>query len=384
MFCPGRVVLPLLASLLWFSAAAPVAQAQSGESSLGERLLSLFESGQVVSQTPHPSVARIIVPEGDGFAYGSGTLVDANDTMGLVVTNWHVVSGGRGQITVRFPDGFESPAQVLKTDRDWDLAALAIRRPNVAPVRLSTRVPQPGEVLTIAGYGSGNYRAMSGPCTQFVSPGDAFPFEMVELRARARQGDSGGPILNTRGELAGVLFGEGGGNTSGSHCGRVHLFLTGLRAPAPFSPATQQVALTSMPQRSSVAANSAASTISVTPQQPQPVVPIAPAPVTPATLAPRAEPALASDTSLANSSIRTPPISSTGWQSPMPTTYSSSFPPVASQPSRSPSPDDLIAWQEWQDILGHSQPERIKTILAAIGVLLLALHTHRWIQGGQG
>jgi hypothetical protein len=48
---------------------------------------------------------------------------------------------------------------------------------------------------------------------------------MVELSTAARQGDSGGPILNARGELAGVLFGAGWGRTTGSYCGRVRSFL---------------------------------------------------------------------------------------------------------------------------------------------------------------
>ena len=51
------------------------------------------------------------------------------------------------------------------------------------------------------------------------------PYEMVEVSVQARQGDSGGPILNQRGELAGVLFGSGSGTTSGSYAGRVSQFL---------------------------------------------------------------------------------------------------------------------------------------------------------------
>jgi hypothetical protein len=51
---------------------------------------------------------------------------------------------------------------------------------------------------------------------------------MVEVSAQARQGDSGGPILNERGELAGVLFGAGFGTTSGSYAGRVKQFLIGV------------------------------------------------------------------------------------------------------------------------------------------------------------
>ncbi len=177
------------------------------------------------SRRPHPAVVRVVVPERDGTAYGSGALVALSESTGLVVTNWHVVRDAAGPITVLFPGGFQSPASVLRTDRDWDLAALAIWRPNVAPIALSSAAPRPGDMLTIAGYGSGSYRAVAGRCTQYVSPGNNQPFEMVELAAPARNGDSGGPILNERGELAGVLFGSAYGRTTGSYCGRLRWFL---------------------------------------------------------------------------------------------------------------------------------------------------------------
>jgi len=156
---------------------------------------------------------------------GSGTLVAVEGSRGLVVTNWHVVRDAQGPPMVIFPDGFRSAAVVAKIDRDWDLAALVIWRPRAEPVRISPIPPQPGEPLSIAGYGGGNYRISSGRCTQYVSPGGKHAFEMVELSTPARQGDSGGPIFNRRGELAGVLFGSAAGTTSGSYCGRVDRFL---------------------------------------------------------------------------------------------------------------------------------------------------------------
>jgi hypothetical protein len=175
--------------------------------------------------TPHPAVARIIVPEKDGVSFGSGTLVDCRGEFGLIVTNWHVVRDASGVINVQFPDGFITPAQVVKSDKDWDLAALSIQRPAAAPVPVTGAPPMPGENLTIAGYGGGDYRMQSGRCTQYLAPGVEFPYEMVELDAEARQGDSGGPIFNEKGELAGVLFGSGPGYTSGSYGGRVLRFL---------------------------------------------------------------------------------------------------------------------------------------------------------------
>jgi hypothetical protein len=174
----------------------------------------------------HPAVVRIIVPDRGSTSLGSGSLVAVSQNHGLVVTNWHVVRDATGPITVAFPDGFRSLATVLQIDRDWDLAALAIWRPNVEPIPLAAGAPQLGEPLAIAGYGDGPYRALAGRCTQYVSPGGNQPFEMVELSVAARNGDSGGPILNTRGELAGVLFGSARGETTGSYCGRVRWFLT--------------------------------------------------------------------------------------------------------------------------------------------------------------
>lgn len=201
----------------------------------------------VIGNVPHPAVARINVRERDGIAFGSGTLIDIEGDQGLVITNWHVVRDAAGPIEVVFPDGFRSQAKVLKTDRDWDLAALVIWRPKVAPVALAANAAQLGETLTIAGYGSGDFRSVTARCTQYVSPGHQLPYEMVEVSAEARQGDSGGPILNQRGEIAGVLFGAGGGTTSGSYVGRVRWFIASV-SPRLADPSTT-------PQHANIASN---------------------------------------------------------------------------------------------------------------------------------
>ena len=168
------------------------------------------------------------MPEKDGTSFGSGTLVDVRDQYGLVVTNWHVVRDAADRIEVVFPDGFRSFGQALKVDKDWDLAALVIWKPNVEPVPLANSAPQPGDALTIAGYGKGTYRSLTGHCTQYLSPTVKLPREMVEVSVAARQGDSGGPIFNAKGELAGVLWGAGSATTLGSYTGRVEGFLASV------------------------------------------------------------------------------------------------------------------------------------------------------------
>ncbi len=209
---------------------------------MGQGWDALFSDYLLTGQEPRPAVARVVAPDGSGTSLGSGVLVDINASQALVLTNWHVVRDSRSAVLVQFPDGFQSAGTVLRVDSVWDLAAIVIWKPNVEPVPLASHAPGIGEQLTIAGYGRGPYREVGG-CTQYLSPGSGQPMELVELVAEARQGDSGGPIFNARGELAGVLFGESGGRTIGASIPRVRGFLAsigsdGYAVPlAPASPA---------------------------------------------------------------------------------------------------------------------------------------------------
>jgi hypothetical protein len=196
-----------------------------------------------VSTQPHPAVARIVALEGNVCSFGTGTLIASHEQYALLITNWHVIRDAKGQIEARFPNGQQVPAVLVAADPVWDLALLVTPPVAVAPVSLAPRVAMPGERLIIAGYGRGSYRAAAGPCVQFVAPGIGYPAEMLEVAVAARQGDSGGPIFNQQGQLAGVLFGTTGSRTIGSHSLRVQQF---LNASQPRLPAalTQLAALT--------------------------------------------------------------------------------------------------------------------------------------------
>jgi hypothetical protein len=173
---------------------------------------------------------RIVAPENQARSLGSGTLVHVTKEHGLVITNWHVVRDATGPVQVLFPDGFRSAGTVMKTDKEWDLAAIGIWRPQAEPIAIAATAPRPGDVLTIAGYGPGTFRAVSGRCIQYVAPSQTDPNQMIELSAEAREGDSGGPILNSQGQLAGVLLGARDGRTVGSYFGRVDQFLADVRS----------------------------------------------------------------------------------------------------------------------------------------------------------
>jgi serine protease Do len=295
---------------------------------------------------PHPAVCRIIVPQKDGTAYGSGTLIDVKGTHGMVITNWHVVRDAAGEIIVVFPSGFRSAGKVIKQDRDWDLAALMIWQPQgVKPVPLASQAPRPGQPLTIAGYGSGTYRAAEGRCTQYVSPGMHHPFEMVEMSAPARNGDSGGPILNNDGQLAGVLFGTGRGRTSGSYSGRVGKFLATVvpdimnpnRVRTPAAPTRSQPAneqLVAVPARDKAPNWQSAETKPAKPR-----------------------PSIAGDSSIRAST------------------------PFVASPVSSTTPTATGNTITWQDIAGETIGAQVKTVLALIGALMVLINVAKLFGG---
>ena len=268
----------------WVCALLVVASSASAQSWLprGGVLPAREPAGYLISKTPHPGVARIIAQEKDGASFGTGSLIFAQGEQALVITNWHVVRDANpNSIYVFFADGFQTAATVVKADRDWDLAALSVRKPpTAAPIAIARTAPRAGDWLCIAGYGSGDYRAAAGRCTQYVSPGTNLPYEMVEVGAEARQGDSGGPIFNEQGELAGVLFGSGQGTTSGSYAGRVLNFLQGV-VPAETPLANSAVPPTANPLASAPVTNTPAAD---SPLFAAPLLPSSPAPA-PAELA---------------------------------------------------------------------------------------------------
>ena len=194
----------------------------------------LPEAAEKAAGAPRRVVCRVEAADGPSRVSGSGVLVAASGTHGIVVTNWHVVRSHRDDVRVHWPSGEQSPARVLQTDDAWDLAALLVTRPDVAPVTIAAKAPTLGERLTIAGYGMHpyTYREESGACLEYLSPARSHAKELVEMRATARKGDSGGPMFDERGELAGVLFGTRDGCTIGPCSTRVRTFLAGVQWPA--------------------------------------------------------------------------------------------------------------------------------------------------------
>ena len=183
------------------------------------------------SQQILPYVVRIIAFDSGGQSFGTGSFIGTYGEYGIILTNWHVVSETDGLVHVHFPSGFSSFGAKIKGDQKWDLALIAISKPpqSIPPLAISQTSAKKDEPLWIVGFGSGSYRIAEGRCVRYLSlpPDGSDPlFEILEVSVSARKGDSGGPILNQKGELAGVLFGSDlVQNTAGSYSGRVNHFL---------------------------------------------------------------------------------------------------------------------------------------------------------------
>ena len=377
----ARTLAGLLAtalSLLLFAAPALAAP----DARPARSFLDLFgrSATPVVATSPHPSVVRVVANERQNVqSQGSGTLIDVRDDCGLVVTNWHVVRDATGDITVHFPDGFASQARVLKVDKDWDLAALVIWKPRAEPVPLATDIPRPGDSLTIAGYGSGSYRATTGRCTQYVAPGKNMPYEMVELSGEARQGDSGGPIFNQRGELAGVLFGAGGGTTSGSYSRRVRTFLASV-APDLAEPNSTRLARQELASTNTGGLNVTPPTSAPAPSTSLPTDALA-SQSTHLRAAPPLLPSMASHThsSPLDSAAPTysPPLANPGDSNLARATigYASDYLANTSPTAYAPPPP--TPGIDWKSLLGHTPVEQGKTALALVGILAVLLKVLR-------
>jgi 2-alkenal reductase len=206
---------PVLPTLTPFPTSAPTVTGSDED-----QLIALYASS-------NPAVVSILVEiGGTGGSQGSGFLFD---DQGHVVTNQHVVEGG-GRIQVDFPSGLKLRGEVLGVDPDSDLAVIRLERipEGVEPLRLADsdqvlvgqRVVAIGNPFGLAGTMTvgivsglgrslqGN-RAVSG-VGSFTSP------NIIQTDTAINQGNSGGPLLNMRGEVIGInraIISESGVNS---------------------------------------------------------------------------------------------------------------------------------------------------------------------------
>jgi len=147
-----------------------------------------------------PSCSRAI--EGSGCVYAPNR----------VITNAHVVAGVRNP-RVSVPDGGTLAARVVLYDSDRDIAVLAVPGLNRTPLAL-TGPAASGSSAVVAGYPqNGPFTAVPARIaarTSVTGPNiyqsKTVTRQVYTVRGRVLPGNSGGPLLNVRGEVLGVVF----------------------------------------------------------------------------------------------------------------------------------------------------------------------------------
>jgi len=133
---------------------------------------------------------------------------------GLVLTNKHVVSTEGADYTVLTNDGKRYPAEVLARDPGQDLAVLKIEGGNFPVLTLgNSDALEIGQTVVAIGNALGEFRntvsvgVISGLGRTVTASGGGLVetlTDIIQTDAAINKGNSGGPLLNLKGEVIGV------------------------------------------------------------------------------------------------------------------------------------------------------------------------------------
>jgi serine protease DegQ len=185
------------------SAPAPVTAAAAPQANASAQATGAGNIPAIVRKV-EPSVVTIFV----GNGLGSG-VVWAKD--GTVVTNHHVIesAGTGGQVQVAFADGRRVAGRVRASDPITDLAVVKADRTDVPPATFQKNLPVVGELAVAigsplglestvtAGIISGLHREIPGANQQSL-------VDLLQTDAAISPGNSGGALVNGRGEIVGI------------------------------------------------------------------------------------------------------------------------------------------------------------------------------------
>jgi len=189
MKCPCTAV-----ALGWLLFQAPVADAGSLLEQVEKEQQALFE--QVA-----PSVVFIAAKEG----FGSGFFIDQE---GLVLTSAHVVAD-RKTVDVVLSDGRKMQGQVVEIGKNSiDLALVKLSVKGVVALELSERATVlVGTWIASVGHGLGGaWTFTTGMITNIYPLGRDHP--VFQTQIPLNPGNSGGPIVDRRGQVLGIVTSE--------------------------------------------------------------------------------------------------------------------------------------------------------------------------------
>jgi S1-C subfamily serine protease len=158
--------------------------------------------------------AAFVVVQSEGGASGSGKLGSGViiDSQGDILTALHVVQGA-SRIEVSFADGTSSTASIASSDAAHDIAVLTpLTLPAVVVPAALGDAPQIGDEVFAVGnpldlVASLSAGVVSGLNRTFTpQDGPSLP-GLIQFDAAVNPGSSGGPLLNAKGQVIGIVTG---------------------------------------------------------------------------------------------------------------------------------------------------------------------------------
>ena len=150
-----------------------------------------------------------------GVSIGTGFIMSPD---GYVLTNHHVVDGA-DEVKVKLSDRREFTAKVIGSDQQSDVALLKIAATGLPALRLGdSRQLKPGQWVVAIGSPFGLDHSVTAGIVSAVGRSNPYadqryvPF--IQTDVAINRGNSGGPLLNTRGEVVGInsqIFSNSGG-----------------------------------------------------------------------------------------------------------------------------------------------------------------------------
>jgi len=194
-----------------FTQTLPVSSYASAVRASGPAVVSIFTEGHVTERLPLTGIEQLMpgalppryrqrIQQG----LGSGVIIDAQ---GHIVTNNHVIEGA-DRIQVQLADGRSATATVVGRDPATDLAVIGIKLPRL-PVMQWGRSDklQVGDVVLAIGSPLGLSQTVTHGIVSAqgrAQLGVAQFENFIQTDAAINEGNSGGALVNVRGELIGI------------------------------------------------------------------------------------------------------------------------------------------------------------------------------------